>query len=72
MTDKEREARELRTISVSSKAAKRSVQDEKARARVEGRTEELLTDLEQEVRQDGNDPDILAAIESERRAVHET
>lgn len=72
MSDKASEARELRTISVSSKAAKRSVHDDQGRARVENRTEELLTDLEQEVRQDGNDPDILAAIESERRAVHET
>ena len=66
MSDKEREEKALKTITVSSRAAQRTAASQQSRERVKERTDELLVDLEDHVRADGNDPDMLAEIEAER------
>jgi hypothetical protein len=63
VTDKQREALELRAIVVSTRAALRKGD----RARVMERSDELLADLESKVIRDGADAEILASIETARR-----
>jgi hypothetical protein len=67
MSDKEREKKALRTISVSSRVALTKAEDAADRKHIVRRTDELLVELEGHVRQDGNDPDILEAIEQRRQ-----
>ena len=67
MSDKQREAMELRTIQVSTKAALKSVSSDEEIERVKVTSTELLARLESEVIRDGADPEIIAALEAARR-----
>ncbi len=70
MSDKKRELKSLRAISVSGRAALASNKEPEDREQVQGRVHELLADLEQEVIRDGADEKILGALERERREVY--
>ena len=59
-------AKELRTISVSTAAALAQVAGASRTALVLARADDLLNDLEDKVRRDGNDSSVLAAIEAAR------
>lgn len=71
MSDKNRERRALNVIAVSGRSALQKAADPADRDRIRERVHELLANLEQQVIRDGADPDILAAIEGERRRVFE-
>jgi hypothetical protein len=66
MSEKAKEERALRTISVSSRAALNRAATPRERKHIRNRAEELLDELEEQVRQDGNDPEIREAIDRER------
>lgn len=72
MSEKAKEERALRTISVSSRAALDRAADDRERDQLKSRTNQLLLDLEEHVRQDGNDPEILDAIERQRRETNDS
>ena len=72
MSEKAKEERALRTISVSSRAALSRAADGRERDQLKSRTDELLLDLEEHVRQDGNDPGILDAIERQRQETNDS
>jgi hypothetical protein len=63
MTDKQREAFELRAIRVSTASALLKGDPE----RVKERSDQLLAELEAKVIRDGADEEILASIEATRR-----
>ena len=67
VSDKEREKKALRTIAVSGHAAQRHAATDGSQDRVKERTDELLAGLEDEVRRDGADPEVLEDIDKERR-----
>jgi hypothetical protein len=67
VSDKERERKALRTIAVSGRAAQRHATTSESQDRLRERTDELLAGLEDEVRRDGADPDVLDDIDDERR-----
>lgn len=70
MADATRHQLNLRTITVSTRAALDSVAgNERAAAVVKARSEDLLAELERRVRDNGNDPDVLAGIGRARRAL---
>ena len=71
MSDKEREKKALRTIAVSGRAAQRHAASGESQDRVKERTDELLAGLEDEVRRDGADPDVLDDISEERRRLED-
>ena len=71
VSDKDRERRALKVISVSGRSALQKASDPDDRERIRERVHELLADLEQQVIRDGADPEILAAVERERRRVFE-
>jgi hypothetical protein len=70
MSDKRREALELRAILVSTRAALRRTPDDNVEA-IKTTATELLARLEQHVIRDGADPEILALIEEGRRRLWE-
>ena len=67
MSDTEREKKALRTIAVSGRAAQRDAPTSESQDRVKDRTDALLAGLEDEVRRDGADPEVLEDITEERR-----
>lgn len=71
MGDKEREALALRAIAVSGRAALSKARHPDEVERLTGRIDDLLAELEAIVIRDGGDERILAAIEAERRRIHE-
>jgi hypothetical protein len=71
MSDKERERKALRTIAVSGRAAQRDAAIGESQNRVKDRTDELLAGLEDEVRRDGADPEVLEDIHEERRRLED-
>ena len=71
MSDKDRERRSLDVIAVSGRSALQKSADPEDRERIRERVHELLADLEQQVIRDGADPEILAAVERERRRIYE-
>ena len=71
MSDRDREAKALRVITVSGRSALQKSTDRNNRQELQDRVHALLADLEQEVIRDGADPEILGAIERERRRVYE-
>jgi hypothetical protein len=71
VSEKDRERRALNVISVSGRSALQKATDPDDRERIRDRVHELLADLEQQVIRDGADPDILAAVERERRRIFE-
>jgi hypothetical protein len=70
VSDEEREAKMLRTIVVSTRAALLKTSGSQAE-RVRDRSDELLADLESLVIRDGGSETIIAAIDRERRALQE-
>jgi hypothetical protein len=68
MSDKQREALELRAIVVSTRAALLKGGDP---ATVRKRSDQLMADLESKVIRDGADAQILATIEATRRELWE-
>lgn len=71
MSDKDREAKALRTIVVSGRAALAKAETDEDRERIQDRVHELLADLEAAVIRDGADPEMLEAIERKRRQLWE-
>lgn len=71
MGDKQREALALRTIAVSGRVALGKARHADEMARITDRVDDLLAELEGRVIRDGGDEQILAAIEAERRRLHE-
>ena len=71
MSDTEREKKALRTIAVSGRAAQRDAPTGESQDRVKNRTDELLAGLEDEVRRDGADPEVLEDINEERRRLED-
>jgi hypothetical protein len=71
VSDTEREKKALRTIVVSGRAAQRDATTGASRDRVKDRTDQLLAGLEDEVRRDGADPEVLEDIDEERRRLEE-
>ena len=69
MTDKEREALELRAISVSTKAALTRPMDDEDREQTKNTATELLARLERAVLEDGADPAMIEAVEAARQRV---
>jgi len=67
VSDKQREAIALRTITVSAHSALNKANDDEAREHIRDRAHGLLAELEAVVIRDGADAQILDAIERERR-----
>lgn len=68
MCDPARDRLRLRTITVTTRAAMRTVgRDPVAAQAVEVRSRELLAELERTVRAGGSDPSVLARIDEARR-----
>ena len=70
MSDKKREERALKAITVTGREGLERAPSDSARDRVASRIHELLAQLEEEVLLDGADPEMLAAIERERRRLY--
>lgn len=66
MTDTQRQRLALRTIVISSRAARRHTRGDDLEP-LRARTHDLLAKLEETVIRDGGDPTVLADIERERR-----
>jgi hypothetical protein len=69
VTEKEREARRLRVIRVSSLSALAKPMSPENRHALQDRADDLLARLEEAVIRDGGDEEILGAIEQTRRDV---
>ena len=70
MSDKKREERALKAITVTGSEGLERARSDTARELVASRIHELLAQLEAEVLSDGADPGVLAAIERERRRLY--
>ena len=68
MSDPARDRLRLRTITVTTRAARRTVgADPVALQAVTARSRELLAELERAIRANGSDPSVLAGIDEARR-----
>ena len=67
MSDKKREALELRAIKVSTRSALAHSESDKDRDRIKTMSTELLGRLQESVLRDGADPEMIEAVEEARR-----